>query len=585
MLRINVRGRGLVASLAVSLGLAATSGAVMTGPAQSAAPEGDCSTAFPVADLTEGQVVKGLTVTKGTTPSEFTGTVIGVLENGIAPDLDMIMMELDSDEIRRVGGIWQGMSGSPVYTTSGELIGAVAYGLSWGPSPVAGITPFEKMDDYLAPSTSLARQVDVGRTDAARIAAESDVSQTQASQGFSRIPIPKTFSGVSGWRLDRAATTAPPHGKARPYVARNAAATMAGAGSSADATALVAGGNLGASYAFGDITAGGVGTVTSVCNGRLVGFGHPMMFSGRTSLSLHPASALYVQRESLGAPFKVANFAAPVGSITDDRTAGISGDLGVLPETMTVTSNLTSPDKTRTGSTHVSVPAAGAEMTFYQQLVNHDAVLESYGPGSELQSWQITGLDHGVPFQISHTDRFTSNFDIAYESPWDVADVVWALSSMPGVVLQEVKIDGNLAVADSVWRVRRLQQRRAGEWFNIGRRHPAIVRPGGTLKIRALLDNGTQTRTVALSVSVPSRSRGGGGMLSVVGGGSSWFNAGGAHSVDELQHSLSSMIRNDEVEMRMMLEGRRGLVQRRDVSDPTDTVTLGQREAAVLVRR
>jgi hypothetical protein len=45
------------------------------------------------------------------------------------------------------------------------------------------------------------------------------------------------------------------------------------------------------------------------------------------------------------------------------------------------------------------------------------------------------------------------------------------------------------------------------------------------------------------------------------------------------------MIRNDEVEMRMMLEGRRGLVQRRDVSDPTDTVTLGQREAAVLVRR
>jgi hypothetical protein len=580
-----VRGRArFAASLIASLGAVAAAGTVSTGPAESVPPTGDCPTAFPVASLVEDQLVEGLTVTRGTTPTEFTGKVIGVLEDGIAPDLDMIMMELDSAEIQRVGGIWQGMSGSPVYTTSGELIGAVAYGLSWGPSPVAGITPYEKMDDYLTPSTSPARQVDVGSADAARIATESDVTQNQADQGFSRLPVPKTFNGVSGWRLDRAATTSPPHGKARPYVARNASATVAGFSAAADASALVAGGNLGASFAYGDITAGGVGTVTSVCNGRLVGFGHPMMFSGKTSLSLHPASAVYVQPESLGAPFKVANIAAPVGTITDDRTAGISGDLTVLPATMDVTSDLTYSDKTRSGTTHVSVPGANAEMTFYQQLVNHDAVLESYGPGSELQSWKITGTENGSPFTITHHDRFASSFDIAFESPWDVADAVWALSSMPGVVVEDVMIDGDLADDTSTWRVTRLEQSRGGRWFTVDRRHPAIGHAGRTLRVRARLESGSDARTVPVAIAIPGRAQRTSGMLFVGGGASSWFNAGKADSVAELKKGLSENARNDALEVQLFLEGRHHVFEGDDVSSPTDKVVMGHRLAGLVVR-
>ena len=183
MVHVKVRGRSrIVATLAASLGLVAAAGAVTTGPAVSVPPTGDCPTAFPAADLVRDQPVEGLTVTQGTTPTEFSGKVIGLLQDGIAPDIDMIMMELDSSEIRRVGGIWQGMSGSPVYTQTGELIGAVAYGLAWGPSPVAGITPYEDMDNYLTPqAASPARQVEVSNAEASRIAAESDVSQGQAS--------------------------------------------------------------------------------------------------------------------------------------------------------------------------------------------------------------------------------------------------------------------------------------------------------------------------------------------------------------------------------------------------------------------
>ncbi|MGH3307522.1 MAG: hypothetical protein ACRDOX_07500, partial [Nocardioides sp.] len=71
MLHVKVRRRGrIAASLVASLGLVGAAGAVTTGPAQSVPPTGDCPTAFAVADLVEGQLVEGLTVTKGTTPTE-----------------------------------------------------------------------------------------------------------------------------------------------------------------------------------------------------------------------------------------------------------------------------------------------------------------------------------------------------------------------------------------------------------------------------------------------------------------------------------------------------------------------------------
>ena len=68
------------------------------------------------------------------------------------------------------------------------------------------------------------------------------------------------------------------------------------------ADTVVAGGNLAASLSYGDITQARRRHRDPVCNGRVVGFGHPMTFLGKTTLTLHPADALYIQEESLGAP-------------------------------------------------------------------------------------------------------------------------------------------------------------------------------------------------------------------------------------------------------------------------------------------
>ena len=92
--------------------------------------------AFPVADLAKGQPVDGLTVSSGNVPDVFAGEVLGVVDDGIAPDLDMIMVRPPPP---RRSTAWAGSgracSGSPGVRRDGRLIGAVAYGLAFGPSP------------------------------------------------------------------------------------------------------------------------------------------------------------------------------------------------------------------------------------------------------------------------------------------------------------------------------------------------------------------------------------------------------------------------------------------------------------------
>ena len=95
-----------------------------------------------------GQDLTGLTVDQGTTPDGFTAEFLGVIDDGIAPGLDMIVVRTSSEAITEAGGIWFGMSGSPVYDEAGRLVGAVAYGLT-GASPIAGITPAAEMRKLL----------------------------------------------------------------------------------------------------------------------------------------------------------------------------------------------------------------------------------------------------------------------------------------------------------------------------------------------------------------------------------------------------------------------------------------------------
>ena len=582
MMEKNLRGRGrAAASLVATVALFGGAAAVTTGPAQSAEPAEDCTEAFPIAELAAGDAVTGLTVSQGTTPEGFTGEILGVIEDGIAPGLDMVMADLDSPALDAAGGIWQGMSGSPVYAEDGRLIGAVAYGLSWGPSKIAGITPFEEMDNYL-PDAPAAR-VKVSDATARKIAAPlrrhgcpgrrrlqpaADAARRLRRRQPRASPRPprcaRTTSSCRG-------TPTPwgrqPHRVPAPMRAPSSRAATSRSPCRTATSPRAA-------------SAPRPASATAACRLR-----PPGDFLGTTTMSLHPADALFVQPESLGAPFKVANLGAPVGTISDDHLSGVSGTFGPLPETATITSDLSYRDRQRTGTSFVSVPESNAAVTFYQQIANHDRVIDGIVAGSELMTWSITGDDNGTPFTLSMTDRYASNYDIAFESPWEVADLVWFLSAFEGVTVEDVTVEGDVIDDSSTWMVDRVEQRRDGAWVKVSRHNPALARAGKTLKLRAVLDgSGDTSRTVPLALDVPAKAAGSRGMLSVEGGAWQWTEYWESADVDDIAAALASAVRNDAVSANLFIEGKRKMTRVTDVSEPTDKVVYGGKRVRVRIR-
>ncbi len=521
--------------------LAAASATALVGivsaptPAQSVIA-GDCTAAFPLDDVAADQAVHGLTVSKGTTPDAFTGTVLGVVNDGIAPGLDMIMVRLTNAEIDRVGGIWAGMSGSPVYAEDGRLLGAVAYGLAFGPSPVAGVTPFEDMNDYFGPPPPT---VAVPSAAAKRVAAAAGVTTAQAQQGFEQLPMPMSVSGVRATRLS---TT-----RNRAYLDKTASTMGTGSSSAAGVDSIIAGGNLALTAAYGDINVGGVGTATSVCDDKVVGFGHPAFFAGKVTAALNPADAVYIQEDPTLFPFKVANLADPVGTITDDHLAGITGTFGATPDTFDVTSAVTYGARNRTGSSHVAMKDYDAAVTFYEMIGNQDRVLDGIIPGSAEVNWTINGeKPDGSPFTIDMGDRYVSTSDISFESVWTVPDMIYLISRMKGVKLDDVSVSTDVVDDVSSWKITGGEYRKGSSWLPLGGGVKAQVKAGSTMKLRILTeDSSGNVHKVPLSVDVPAKAKGNRFHLHLDGGGSGGIY--GAKDIDQLLKKVSKYVRNDQV--------------------------------------
>jgi len=93
-----------------------------------------------VSDIRPGMIGVGRTVFDGTKVEEFRAHIIGVIENVIGTQRNLILAKLEGGPLANTGVI-AGMSGSPVYV-DGKLIGAVSYALgSFSKEPIAGIRP------------------------------------------------------------------------------------------------------------------------------------------------------------------------------------------------------------------------------------------------------------------------------------------------------------------------------------------------------------------------------------------------------------------------------------------------------------
>jgi hypothetical protein len=473
-------------------------------PAQ-AAP---CFEVAPTADLDVGDPLTGLTVDQGTTPESFDATVVGVIDDGIAVGLDMIIIEATSDAITAAGGIWAGMSGSPVYTPDGDLVGAVAYGLA-GSSPIAGVTPSGEMQKLLngGGTAAAAPKVDLSARLERTIVASGAATAEQAATGLRRLPVPVAVSGPGPERIRRITRmirrTIP---GVQVYASSRAPARPA-------ALELEAGGNVAAALSYGDVTIAAVGTVTAVCDGEALLFGHPLLFNGATKLSAHQASAVFVQRDPIFGPFKVANIGGLAGTVDQDRLAGLHTDTSVLPTVTRIRSTVSSVETgaTRTATTRAVLPLFVPEAALNHVLANLDRVHDRIGDGVVTLQWGANGQrTDGSTWSFRRNEKLADSFDATFLAAFKILIDLDTLFNNP---FEEITID-NVAVRGSVdtrfaeARLIGLEMLGAnGRWRAVEAGRPLRLVAGSDVFLRAVLRPNRSTRLtrVQLALTVPPR--------------------------------------------------------------------------------
>jgi len=537
-------------------GLAAlTATAVVSGltaaPVASLPPSPECPMAYPLADLDRGDPVNGLTVSSGRDPDGFKGEVLGVIKDGIAPGLDMIMAELTSDEIDRVG-IWQGMSGSPVYAKDGRLIGAVAYGLAWGPSPVAGITPAEEMYRLLedAPTVPAAAETlalaegaetaDIPPVMAQRMARTGAATEEEAEEGMSRLLLPLGISGMLGSKRLRQAKKAFDLAGVRVY--RSGSVTTDG-----EPIPVTAGGNLAASISYGDVSATGVGTATAVCGDQVLAFGHPMSFTGPSQMSMHGADAVYVQEDPVGPGFKVANAGAPIGSISQDRLAGLYGlaQESTVPEPTSITSFVRVPgERSRTGTTKINVPDAVPDISSFHLLADQDRVFDRIGGGAATVGWTVTGRRaDNRRFTFERTDMFANEYDVSWETTWDLYDQLAQMhfNEIEDITIDKIETSSVMSREYAAYKIAKVRVKMAGRWRALPKRRPLFLRGGTTKRFQVLLSSpALGAAKVVVKLAVPKSIGHRSGFLEIVGGNSSYYGGEDFYFEEEMYYGDES---------------------------------------------
>jgi hypothetical protein len=576
-------------------------------PGYDTAPTTYCGNGADISGLTTGQELHGWTVVQGSTPVEVTAHVLGVLKQGIDPHTDLVIVDVadptpgpgegdaadmtlpGNAAVERAGGVWEGMSGTPFYDASGNLVGALSYGLATGPSHVIGLTPYSSMQQYVAPTSS------VPVTSAAiakRIATAADTTQADAARGFTPLAVPTSISGISSQRLSRAAKAFRASGKVHTsftagVVGGMAASTTAAGSADPASPALTGGDDLGAADVWGDVVEGGIGTVTAVCGPQLVAYGHPQDDTGTTTDALTTASALGVQDDPLGSPFTIANFGTTVGEITGDHTTGINGTLGSGPaDAGTFTGTATYDGGTPvTLTSHAANPSYWADASYYDLAGAADVATQAMVPGGATVKWTITGADEASKaFTLTHSDRFADTMDVADDAGFDLGNLVYAISGIPDVHVSGVTASMAIDDQDRTWRLTEVEQKVLGHWTKAS---AVVARAGHTLALRGVLEDKATgaTRTVAIRVPIKSSLSGSRGIVQVTGGNSVFSFPDSFATVDAAKAYVAKMVPHDALQVVTALAGgHAGKQKTTSVTAETGDVVGGSKMVEVIVR-
>lgn len=312
---------------------------------------------FPVEQVKPGMRAVGYTVFSGAEPRKFELEILGVLTGFPNPGQNAVLSKLLGEELNHTG-VFQGMSGSPVYI-DGKLLGAVAFGYQFAKDPIAGITPIGDM-------ISVFEQRKNGEKDASqpRSVSFSEISFNENSSEF------KDFvGGLSGaGKTGAQAVSSVPNGQVLMPIATPLSITgvspevvarfaplfqswgftpVAGVSSAAritdlkkaDANTLKPGSTIVVPLVRGDFSVAAAGTVTYRDGNKIYAFGHPFLSLGVSELPMHEGEVVTVM-SSQATSFKLSFPTEMVGTIRGDRSTGIFGELGAAPRMIPVVINM-----------------------------------------------------------------------------------------------------------------------------------------------------------------------------------------------------------------------------------------------------
>jgi hypothetical protein len=297
---------------------------------------------FPLREVRAGQHAIGKTVFQGNKIEEFQVEILGVLEN-VGPRQSIILARLSGGPLAETG-VMQGMSGSPVYM-NGRLMGAVALAFNFSKEPIAGIRPIEEMlavGD--APAQAAPR----------KIASNNDFASKLID-----IATPMSFSGFTAGTLEQFA----PQLKKLGLEPRQGVSSGGKLPPKLGAPASLRPGDMIAvELLSGDLSIGAEGTVTAVDGKAIYAFGHQFMSVGKTELPFARAEVLTLL-PNLSSSFKISSPLEWMGSITEDRSTSIYGELGRKADTIPL--EITMKDGRR------------APLSYHMQMIQ-DRVLSPY---------------------------------------------------------------------------------------------------------------------------------------------------------------------------------------------------------------
>ncbi|MCF7890632.1 hypothetical protein K9M78_05370 [Candidatus Bipolaricaulota bacterium] len=436
--------------------------------AASADQEGDF---LGLSEIEKGMKGTGKTVVKGQKISTFSVKVIDVIDKPGELE-DFIIVRASGKSIEKSGGVAQGMSGSPIYIDD-KLVGALSRSATWSretENPIALITPIKTMlklfeergrkgksnleadressvedslKDVFAGKTVAFGSDEVTRSDNRQGETEKLVftrSQTPVIvNNFSEAAFRALSEGIDTANLDRIYDPLKVLGDSSVSNLESGLSeydlsfhnVQADVGKSKQAMDLTPGGPVGVALTRGDLSIGALGTVTYRDDDGILGFGHRFMLSGNTNYLLTKAH-VFDTVDSYQAPFKLGSVASSVGTVTQDRTQGILGEVGI--ETNLFKTDIQVAEKGMEHSSSLQTDLVKSSdlvgpLSYITLRESINRSLNRTGPGTVKVSYEING--ENMPEPIKRTDIFYSYSQASYLPSLQVALFIDALAHNP----------------------------------------------------------------------------------------------------------------------------------------------------------